>query len=1005
MKSEYIKTAMDICVVILLVHILSACSQCSQEPAGPVKAQPLVVTIDSPDAPLTLYENESVDFAATASGGTHPYVYEWDFSGGAEKADMENSGSVVFSTPGSYKVSLSVTDVTGEQAVDLIMIEVLADTVPSVSIDSPAKDITIKEGDSVDFAASVSDGNEPLVYEWDFSIPGVKSLKEDPGRITFPDAGFYTVRFIAGDDNEDTDSASVVVNVEKNLPKAAISSPEGNAVILEGQSVFFKADVAGGNGPFSYAWDFGNGKKSTKKDPGKVIFPDAGTYPIEFHAYDYNKDADSDTIVVEVKKNIPKISIDSPADNTVIYEGESVICKGSIAGGNRPFSCEWDFSGGAQNSQIQDPGRVIFNKPSTYQVTLTVEDRHKDSDSKLVNLRVLPDTKPAAKILSPRTDITILEDRPVLFEGIVEGGNTPVSYKWDFGGAVSASSALSPGNVTFKNPGTYQVVFSVTDDNSDVSKDVRIITVIKDTTPVVSILTPADDTLITERGSLVFSASVIEGNEPLTYKWDFAGAAQNVSVLNPGELLLENIGTFEIVLTITDSDGDIASDSVTVNIVRDTRPRATIVSPRHHLRIYEGEGVNFAGSVIDGNLPLKYIWDFEGGAKKLKIEDPGEVLFNKPGTYTVNFIVEDRDGDIGKDTVSVTVIKSTWSFVAGGWSHSIGLKTDGSLWAWGWNLQGQLGNGLNASSNKPTHIGQERTWKEVFIGSAHSLALKSDRTLWGWGSNTSGQLGVGARKQVFAPVKIGGNNTWSHMAAGSYHTLAVKADGSLWVWGRNIEGQLGDGTYSYSTTPVRIGSDNDWGQVAAGEAHSIALKKDGTLWCWGSNELGQLGDGTKLSSEKPKQVGAGFKWISIAAGKRHSMAIRKDGSLWAWGANIWGQLGDGTKVFKSFPVRVGRDNNWKHISAGEYHSAGLKKDGSIWCWGWNAFGQLGTDSFKDIYVPTRVGIATDWTWIAAGLHHTLAVKKNGTLWTWGYNGYGQLGDSTNEDKCTPMLLR
>jgi alpha-tubulin suppressor-like RCC1 family protein len=708
---------------------------------------------------------------------------------------------------------------------------------------------------------------------------------------------------------------------------------------------------------------------------------------------------------VEVKKNVPKISIDSPADNTVIYEGESVICKGSATGGNSPFSYKWDFSGGAADSQIQDPGRVVFNNPGTYQVSFTVEDRHKDRDSKLVNLRVLADTKPLAKILSPKDDIAILEDRQVMFEGFVEGGNTPVSYQWDYGGAASASSALSPGNVTFKDPGTYPVVFSVTDDNRDTNKDSRIITVIKDTIPVASILTPADDTLIAEKGSLVFSASVKEGNVPLTYQWDFGGAAQNVSILNPGEVLMENIGTFEIILTITDSDGDIASDSVTVNIVRDTKPRATIVSPRHHLKIYEGEGVNFEGSVIDGNLPLKFTWDFKDGAKKRTTEDPGEVLFNKPGTYTVNFVVEDRDGDIARDTVSVTVIKSTWSFVTGGWSHSMGLKTDGSLWAWGWNLQGQLGNGLNASSNKPENIGQDRTWKQVFIGSAHSLALKSDGTLWGWGSNTSGQLGVGSQRQVFAPVKIGGNSTWSHMAAGSYHTLAVKDDGSLWAWGRNTEGQLGDGTYSYSTNPVRIGTENDWGQVAAGEAHSIALKKDGTLWCWGSNELGQLGDGTQLGSVTPRQVGTGFEWIGIAAGKRHSMAIRKDGSLWAWGANLWGQLGDGTKVFKSLPVQVGRDSGWKHVSAGEYHSVGLKKDGSIWCWGWNAFGQLGTDSFNDIYVPTRVGNAADWTWISAGLHHTLALKKNGTLWTWGYNGYGQLGDKTNEDKCTPMLIR
>ena len=909
---------MRVCLIIFVVHFLGACSQCSQEKNVSAPPEMLVATIDSPAAPLTVYELESLKFTGSAAGGSPPYSYEWDFAGGAELSAEQDPGEVVFSGPGKYEVVFTVRDGAGKRASDSLSIEIVADTTPRAHIDSPEKEVVIVEGASVSFAASVDQGNPPLKYEWDFGDRIARFDKQDPGSIAFDDAGTYVAKFSVSDRDGDTDHASVTIEVIKNIPDAAIVSPKENSLIFQGESVRFSGTVHGGNAPLGYTWDFG---------------------------------------------------------------------------------------GGAKNSGKKDPGNVIFSVPGMYQVVFGVEDVHKDRDSDERIITVIEDLKPHAHIISPPADLTILEGRSVDFRSFVQGGNPPLKLDWNFGGAAMNSSRQDPGTVIFPTPGIYRVTFTLRDGNDDVISESRTITVIKDTLPVVSIDSPGDGIVITEKGSLIFQSTITGGNEPLTYLWDFGGARENIRAKDPGELLLSTIGTFQVRMTVTDADGDVGTDAITLQVAHDTHPRARIVSPGRDLRIYEGEVIFFGGSVVDGNIPLKFKWDFNGGAKKSEIEDPGEVVFDKAGSYTITFLVEDNDGDKDSDTVAITVIKSTWSYVAGGWSHSLGLKTDGSLWAWGWNLQGQLGNGLNASSNKPVHVGDDRNWGLFASGSAHTLALKTDGSLWAWGSNAAGQLGIVSTRQIFFPVRVTADTTWAHVAAGSNHSLAVREDGSLWAWGRNTEGQLGDGSYAYSPIPVRIVSDQVWRLVAAGEAHSLAANEGGSLWAWGSNELGQLGDGTQVASPAPERIAPDAAWISLAAGKRHSLAVKKDGTLWAWGANLWGQLGDGTKVFKSSPVQIGHDTDWVHVSAGEYHSVALKRDGSIWAWGWNAFGQLGIDSFTDIHTPARIGSDKDWVLVTAGLHHTLAVKKNGTLWAWGYNGYGQVGDKTNEDKSKPVLIR
>jgi alpha-tubulin suppressor-like RCC1 family protein len=287
----------------------------------------------------------------------------------------------------------------------------------------------------------------------------------------------------------------------------------------------------------------------------------------------------------------------------------------------------------------------------------------------------------------------------------------------------------------------------------------------------------------------------------------------------------------------------------------------------------------------------------------------------------------------------------------------VALREDGSLWTWGANWYGQLGNGTWDEQTTPAQVGADREWAAVAGGDLHTLGMGADGSLWAWGDDDYGALGDGAWIGVPDPVQVsGGANDWAAVQAGVFHTAAIKADGTLWVWGYNERGQLGDGTTAYRTTPSTVGADANWASVSCGYEHTAAIKKDGSLWAWGWNSSGEVGDGTNDQRNAPVRVGTRNDWTAVSCGYYHTLALRDDGSLWAWGANDrGGQLGIGASANQNAPVQVGADTSWAYVSAGAYHSMAMQADGSLWAWGWNNWGQLGLGHTTDRNTPTKVG--------------------------------------------------
>ncbi len=331
----------------------------------------------------------------------------------------------------------------------------------------------------------------------------------------------------------------------------------------------------------------------------------------------------------------------------------------------------------------------------------------------------------------------------------------------------------------------------------------------------------------------------------------------------------------------------------------------------------------------------------------------------------------------------------------------------GNPWAWGKNTYGQLGNGTFTDSGPAIQVSNLTGVIAVSAGYYHNLALKSDGTVWAWGYNGStlsgyfghGMLGNGTNIDSNVPVQTSNLTGVTAIAAGGWHSLALKSDGTVWAWGRNNYGQLGDGTTTESNIPVQVSGLTGVIAIAGGEYHSLALKSTGTVWAWGRNAYGQLGTGNTTDSYIPVQVTGLTGVTAISAGYNFNLALKSDGTVRSWGSNASFTLGTGTEWSgnSSVPVQVNGITGAIAISAGYNHSLALKSDGTVRGWGGDYYGQLGNVSsgpYIDSYDPVQVVGFTGAAAIAAGYSYSLAVKSDGTVWGWGYNGFGLYGGIT-----------
>jgi alpha-tubulin suppressor-like RCC1 family protein len=332
--------------------------------------------------------------------------------------------------------------------------------------------------------------------------------------------------------------------------------------------------------------------------------------------------------------------------------------------------------------------------------------------------------------------------------------------------------------------------------------------------------------------------------------------------------------------------------------------------------------------------------------------------------------------------------------------------------SWGRDGSGQLGDDSSLTS-KSTYVSVANASNIVAVaaGGNHSLALKSDGTLLAWGLDNTGQLGDGPVDiGKSTPVAVLNATNVIAIAAGGNHSLALKSDGTVLSWGLDSLGQLGnDSAIANQSVPVLVNGATSIVAIAAGDNQSLALKSDGTILSWGSDTSGELGNDSELISQStPVAVSGASNIIAISAGGAYCLALKSDGTMLSWGSDQKGQLGDdAVSALKAMPVSVNPEaSNIIAIAAGDSHSLALKSDGSLLSWGWDGSGQLGDDTAPaDKFMPVAVSTASNIAAIAAGQRYSLALKSDGTMLSWGQDNDGQLGDDlANTNQFTPVSV-
>lgn len=305
-------------------------------------------------------------------------------------------------------------------------------------------------------------------------------------------------------------------------------------------------------------------------------------------------------------------------------------------------------------------------------------------------------------------------------------------------------------------------------------------------------------------------------------------------------------------------------------------------------------------------------------------------------------------------------------------NHTVVIDSDGAMFACGWNGQGALGDETYTSQNAfvPSAAG---AWQEVSAGSVQSglsytLAIKSDGTMWAWGSNGNGQLGQGVLMlpnglaYISSPLQVGTSSDWWSLATAPGEAFAINTSGHLYNWGYTD-------AVGVSLTPTRVGLAK-WNAVASGRNHTLGIQSDGSLWAWGENGYRQLGDGTGTYQATPVQVDAG-SWLSVSCGNRFSFGIKSDGTLWSWGLNVALGYDPGQVGYVATPTQVGVDS-WLAVECGDNYAIGLKDDGTLWSWGANTYGGLGLNNTASYITPQKVSTFA-FSQIAVGAYHSFAL--------------------------------
>ena len=422
-----------------------------------------------------------------------------------------------------------------------------------------------------------------------------------------------------------------------------------------------------------------------------------------------------------------------------------------------------------------------------------------------------------------------------------------------------------------------------------------------------------------------------------------------------------------------------------------------------------------AGKVLTG----RFISWTTSDATVATVSASGLVSAVGPGNATV---IATSEGVSGTAAVTATAIPTgslSFTTLSTGSTHNCALSSGGAAYCWGYNANGQLGNGSTADSPVPVAVAGNLSFGAISPGYWATCAIATASAAYCWGQNVSGLFGDGTGNNSLTPVPAASGLSVAVLTQGDQHTCALQGAGSPYCWGWNHYGQIGNGSTTDSPVPLVVSGGLTFSTVStSGPAdHSCAVTGSGAGYCWGLNSAGQIGGPTsalcKLPLSRtatvpcalvPVAVAGGLSFVAVSAGYSHSCGVTAGGAAYCWGDNSAGELGDGTTTNRSAPVAVAGGLSLTAISAGTRFSCGLAASGAVYCWGENKNGQLGDGTNINRTNPTAVVGGISFTLVGAGSHHSCGISTGGTAYCWGANLHSQLGDGASADSWTPVKV-
>ena len=354
--------------------------------------------------------------------------------------------------------------------------------------------------------------------------------------------------------------------------------------------------------------------------------------------------------------------------------------------------------------------------------------------------------------------------------------------------------------------------------------------------------------------------------------------------------------------------------------------------------------------------------------------------------------------------------------IAAGYLHTCGIDATGKAWCWGYDAQGQVGDGDASQTDKyiPAAVAGGLTFTALTALGYHTCGIDTTGKAWCWGDDDYGQIGDGNDNQAdeYAPVAVAGAHSFNALAAGQFHTCGIDTAGTAWCWGHDNHGQLGDGGTSQTDkyAPVAVATGLTFAALTAGAYHTCGIDTTGKAWCWGYDTYGQVGDGNDNQADEyaPVAVAGGHTFTTLAADQYHTCGIDTTGTAWCWGADASGQVGDGNdnQADEYAPVAVAGGHTFTTLAAGQFHTCGIDTTGTAWCWGRDLNGQVGDGpaSQADKHAPVAVTGGLTFISLTGGASHTCGIDTTGTAWCWGADADGQDGGGDQADKYAPFAV-